>query len=280
MSNEDSTELDAPQLLERITAALSYLRIGQTSDSDSEWIRSEELIINSEPGQLLEVVRETGRGRGIDRDDIALSLFLQAYGFRIASAAIAGWILTDGNHYLDVDVANTSIALGRHRPNAVGLDNLGLGVGSIHASLFDGHLTPMVHAAHEAINAAGDSRVGMKMLWGNIGAGVASTFGVFSAIVEQDPTKASAVPDAAAVRSLAERFMADAPPDIQTSGQFVLFQGERPEPVWAWERTSCCLWYQVPPADPSQDPFKCTDCSLWSQQERTARYVAATGVES
>lgn len=257
----------ADELLSQITQAVPYMRMG-LRDKHQTWYRASDLI--SSENQLLELVRSTGTARGIDRDDISVSLFMQAYGFRAASAAIAGWILSDRTQYLGVSPENFSIAIGRNRPNAVGFDALNLATDSIYRNLFDGHLGPLVDAAHQAINAGGDSRVGEKMLWGNIGAGVASTFGVFSAVVAEPAT----------VRDLAAEFMDEAPTQIQNSGTFVLYQGERPEPAWAWERSSCCLWYQVPPADPTAEPFKCTDCSLWSAEERLARYVAATGAIS
>lgn len=277
-----SAAIGGEQLRLTISNALSYLRIS-TKTKHETWFESNDLLSGSDTNgrsALATLVTQTGLARGIDRGDIALSLFAQAYAFRIASTALAGWILTQGERHLDVSSGNTAIAIGRNRPNAVGLESVTLSEVDIHENLFANHLTPFVKAAHQTASRTPGMRVGAKMLWGNVGAGVASTFGVFSAIVGQDPSKVGSVPNAEQVRLLADEFMQGAPAELTSSGEFVLFKGAAPQPLWAWERASCCLWYQVEPADPEASRYMCTDCSLWTPEERTARYEAATGVST
>ncbi len=276
MISETAEKGDAESLRQRITDTVTYLRLRSVSDgegsTDEPWHDASELIDNG--GQLLALVNEASSARGIARADIGLSLFVQAYAFRVASAALVGWILTGGRHHLDISPSNISIQLGRNRPNAIRFNHVRFAEAKVHSSIFEHHLHPLVETAHRSFNEARTApgegtnlRIGKKLLLGNIGASIASSFGAV----------ASTMSDPDGVRGLAKEFTAGAPAEIQATGRFVLFQGEKSEPVWAWERTSCCLWYQIEPADPSQDPFKCADCSLWTDAERHTRYVAATG---
>lgn len=263
------TAVSPAQLLADVTATVSYLRVAARRDADAslDWLSCAELV--SDPDRLLAVVRSTAAGRGTDRDDIAISLFVQAYAFRIASIAIGGWLLSESEHTFDVRPANSAIALGRHRPNAVALNHVKFHHGSIHDALFQQHLAPLVAAAHEATADSDGERVGEKMLWGNVGAGCAASFGAFHGNVA----------DRDSVRAAVDRFWAEAPAEVAGTGRFVTFSGEQAEPGWFWERSSCCLWYQIPPADPAREPFKCEDCSLWTADERAARYRRATALE-
>ena len=257
------------QLLDEVTTTVSYLRVAARRDADAsfDWLSCAELVNDAD--RLLSVVRATAAGRGTDRDDIALSLFVQAYAFRIASIAIGGWLLSEGEHTFDVRPANSAIALGRHRPNAVALNHVKFHHGSIHNVLFEQHLALLVTAAHRASADSDGERVGEKMLWGNVGAGCAASFGAFHGNLA-DPGR---------VREAADHFWAGAPAPVAASGRFVTFSGQQAEPGWFWERSSCCLLYQITPTDPAREPFKCEDCSLWTADERTARYRRATALK-
>ena len=46
----------------------------------------------------------TKAARGTDRDDVATSLFVQGYVFRIATVAIGSWVLADA--VIDVDAGD------------------------------------------------------------------------------------------------------------------------------------------------------------------------------
>jgi ferric iron reductase protein FhuF len=238
----------ATELIERITTTVDYLRVAVGGDDES-WIRCEPLV--SRPLALAELVAGTKAGRGTDRDDVAMSLFVQGYAFRIASLAIGGWVI--GDRVLDVTPAHMSIALGRDRPNAVRLDEARIlsGDGSLatlHDTLIEQHLAPLVRCAHEAC------RVGAPLLWGNVAASCASSFGAFWNELEDRRLE---------IRDRADAFFAAARPEVAGGGRLVHL-GRR----WAWERKSCCLWYLT------DSGFKCEDCSLWTEAERTERYAA------
>lgn len=243
---------EAASTVERIVETVAHLRItvGDGGSADVDWLPSTELL--EDPGHLSAVVRTTAAGRGTDRDDVAMSLFVQGYAFRIASIAIGAWLLDDV--VLDLDPTVTAVALGRHRPNAVRLAEARTvdavePVAGIHDVLIESHLARLVAAAHDAC------RIGEALLWGNVGAACASSFGTFMGPLRDRQAE---------IRDRAEAFFGAARPELQRAGRLV-----HVGPVWAWERTSCCLWYQT------DSGFRCEDCSLWSDDERRARYDAA-----
>lgn len=235
----------------RIVATVNHLRVTVGDGApDVEWLPSTDLV--ADPELLSRIVRDTAEGRGTDRDDVAMSLFVQGYVFRIASLAIGAWLLDE--LVLDVDPALTSVALGRHRPNAVRLAEARAvdatdPLAGVHDVLVESHLARMVAAAHDAC------RIGETLLWGNVGAACASSFGTFMGPLADRH---------ADIRDRADAFFAAARPELRRSGRLVSVG-----PVWAWERTSCCLWYQT------ESGFQCEDCSLWSEDERQARYARA-----
>ena len=112
--------MDACELLAQVTATVDYLRVSTGADRRRPAVVARAVRWSPIPTSLLALVRSTAAGRGTDRDDVAMSLFVQGYAFRIASIAIGGWLL--GDAVLDVSPASTAIALGRDRPNAVHLD--------------------------------------------------------------------------------------------------------------------------------------------------------------
>ncbi|MCY3563238.1 MAG: hypothetical protein F4Z41_10140 [Acidimicrobiia bacterium] len=244
-------------LLARVTRTVSYVRVTGRADADpaTVWHRCSALV--GDPSALMELVRSTAAGRGTDRDDIALSLFCQAYAFRVAATAIGSWLMSGGAAVLDVSPANMSIALGRHRPNAVALDRIAYSRHGIAEALFDRHLVAFVANAHSAIE------VGKRLLWGNMAAGCAAAFGAFHAVLGPD------------VRAQAARFTALAPEPLALAGQFVEYEGTA-SVGWFFERNACCLLYQVQPPDPAKSPTMCEDCPLHSAEARLARYRAAT----
>ncbi len=132
--------------------------------------------MTSDPEQLAAVVRSTAADRGTDRGDVAMSLFVQGYAFRVASIAIGAWLLDD----IVVDVAprRCAIALGRNRPNSVHFDELravsgGDPLAALHEVLVEGHLAPLLD------NARAACPIGEPLLWSNVGAACVSSFGAF-----------------------------------------------------------------------------------------------------
>jgi ferric iron reductase protein FhuF len=242
--------MGATEVVDRVTSTVTYLRVTVgPGESPGDWLPCEELV--SEPGALGDLAGETAAGRGTDRQPVAMSLLVQGYAFRIASLAIGGWLL--GDVVLDVTPARTAIAIGRHRPNAVRFDELQLVAGdnplaTLHTQLFDGHLGRLVANAH----ASGG--VGEAMLWANVAASCASSFRAF---VDPLPDRRDEILDRA------RAFFASAPPEVGASGRLVPVGAD-----WVWERRACCLWYQA------SGGSRCEDCSLWSDDERQARYAA------
>lgn len=239
----------AVDVVARLTATVDYLRIATGEDREREWLACSPIV--TAPDDLLDLVRGTAAGRGTDRDDVATSLFVQGYAFRIASVAIGAWVVADA--VLDVDHRSTDIAIGRHRPNAVRLRTPALvaaddPLGALHATLVDDHLALLVATAHASC------RVGEALLWANVAAGCASSFGAFVEPLADRRLE---------LRDRVESFFASARPELARGGRVVRV-GDR----WAWERTACCLWYQT------DGGFRCEDCSLWTPAERAARYAA------
>jgi ferric iron reductase protein FhuF len=238
-------------LIELACGTVDYLRVAVGPDRPAaDWHPCAALI--DDPAALAALVRSTAAGRGTTRDSVAMSLFVQGYAFRIASIAIGAWLV--GGAVLDVDPATTAISLGRHRPNGVHLAGpslvaasaAGATVGDLHANLVDGHLGRLVATARVAC------RVGRELLWSNVGASCAASFGAFMDPLPQRQAE---------IRHQAQAFFAAARAELAGSGRLVPVG-----PRWAWERSACCLWYQT------DSGFKCEDCSLWSPAERQARY--------
>jgi len=239
--------MDAGEVLAQVTAAVDYLRVTTGAGADArEWLPCASLV--SDPEALVAVVGPTAAGRGTDREDVVMSLFVQGYAFRVASVAIGAWLIADA--VLDVSPESTAIALGRDRPNAVRLDRPQLVDEQLHGHLIDRHLALLVDTAHRAC------RIGEALLWGNVGASCASSFGAFV-----EPLRERGVD--IDIRERVEQFFATARPELARSGHVARVGGR-----WAWERNACCLWYQT------ASGFKCEDCSLWTPDERAARYVA------
>ena len=195
-------------------------------------------------------MESTKAALGTDRDDVATSLFVQGYVFRIATVAVGSWLLLDT--VIAADPATTSISLGRGHPNAVLLDPdsrmlPGGGIDDVHATLIDGHLAPLVATAHES------TKVGAALLWGNVAASCAAAFGAFAG-----------APGARreAIADRVETFFARARPELRAGGEVVRV-GDR----FGWKRTSCCLWYRT------EGGFLCEDCSLRPESDHEARFA-------
>jgi ferric iron reductase protein FhuF len=248
---------DPADTLRRVTSTIEYLRVSVGQDDTREWIGCAAVV--GDPDLLGDLVRSTAADRGTERDDVAMSLFVQGYAFRIASIAVGGWLL-DGE-VLDVSPGATAIALGRNRPNAVRLDAVRLHdagddpLATLHRTLVDEHLALLVANAHAAC------RVGERLLWSGVGAAFASSFGAFMA----------PLPDRwSEIRIRIEQLMGRARPELADTGRIA-----HVGPLWAWERTACCLWYTTTGGD------RCEDCSLWTDDERRARYDRVlAGLES
>ena len=119
--------------------------------------------------------------------------------------------------------------------------------------LLEGHLRPFIATVRES------TRIGQRLLWGNVASAVASIFGALQA------TDACGDP---AVRQRASTFHAAAEPWLRGLGGWS--ELEVPGAFgWYWTRTSCCLWYQT------DGGWYCEDCSLHDRAELEAARAAA-----
>ena len=221
--------------VDALTSTVDYLRITIGAPAGDGWLPCEPLV--SDPDHLAGVVAATATARGTDRTDVATSLFVQGYAFRIATVAVGSWLL--GGSVLVPDPSTTAIAIGRGRPNAVLLDPTSRTVGDatvadLHAGVIDDHLAPLVATAHRS------ARVGAPLLWGNVAASCAAAFGAFA--------------DAVPVAGPAATFFAAARPEVRDAGHMVVTADR-----FSWKRHSCCLWYRT------DSGFMCEDCSLRSE---------------
>jgi ferric iron reductase protein FhuF len=235
-------------IVDELTSTVDYLRIS-VGDAAGEWLACDRLT--SDPDHLGTVVAATKGARGTDRDDVATSLFVQGYAFRIATVSVGAWLLADA--LIEVDPTKTAIALGRGRPNAVRLADgvrviAPVDAADVHTALIEGHLAAMVATAHESC------RVGAALLWGNVAASCAAAFSAFAGEL---PGRRAEITERAG------SFFDSARPEVGEAGHLV-----RVDDRFAWERHSCCLWYRT------ESGFMCEDCSLRPAEEHRARYAA------
>ena len=244
------------RIVDDMTSAVDYLRVTIGAPEEG-WLPCDRLIADAD--HLGAVVAGTQEARGTTRDDVATSLFVQGYVFRIATVAIGSWVMADA--VIEVDPATTAIALGRGRPNAVRLAEattmaMPADVQQLHAALIERHLAAMVEAAHAVC------RVGAALLWGNVAASCAAAFSAFAGA----PSLLDRRGD---IADRTEAFFAAARPEVRNAGTVVRV-GDR----CAWERRSCCLWYRT------DSGFMCEDCSLRPAEEHQARYAAMAEVDA
>ena len=219
----------AVESIASVGAAVSYLRVVTDEAGGGPWLGCQDLL--DDPDALLDVVRGTKDGIGTDRDDVAMSLFVQGYVFRVASLAIGAWLLDDV--VLDVAPSRLAVAIARSRPNAVRSDDPQLvevgehgdvdraspygAVPTCSSSSIDGHLAPLVATAPAgpAGSASGCS--------GRTSARRAR---------RRSARSSPRFPDRRTeIRDRAEAFFAAARPELAGSGRLVRVGGR-----WAWER--------------------------------------------
>lgn len=240
---------------------VSYLRAEIGVPGDGEWLACRDLI--DDHNLLSATIETTGRGRGTDDPAVAASLFAQAYAFRVASVAVAGWILT--GTVPDPAAANLAVGLARHRPSSVaflgdtvycqrpeGDDEETLAI--LWDRLATRHLVPFF----DAVRAV--TPVGERLLWGNA---LGSVTRVLRAV------EGASSPDRRPlVRADGERLVEAAPAVCRNLGRFVTI-AEAGRDGWFWERTNCCLWYRA------SGGGTCDDCSLTPVAKRHAAWASS-----
>lgn len=241
---------DLATTAETIQTRVSYLRCSQEAPAADGWIRCADLI--GDPDRLRREIDSTAAGRGTTDPQVAASLYTQAYAFRLPSIAVAAFAL--GLPVPTTAPELTAIRLGRHRPAEVAiLDGTCTTVdaNTFVTELFDAHFAPFVAAVRAR------TRVGERLLWGNVAASLAAIF----RSVDVGPL------GDVAVRARAAEFERAADPWLAGLGSYSTI--DTPDASgWYWTRTSCCLWYQT------ESGFTCDDCSLRDPTGQTAKRLA------
>jgi hypothetical protein len=231
---------------------------------DGLWLSSQALI--ADPTGLEKVIRSTGRAIGTDDQVVAASIFIQGYAYRVATMAVA--CLTAGGIVPGSSSKEMAVGLGRGRVSKVAyldptvFDLVGnrppagalsepstadKALTLVLEQVVDDHLRPLIATTRHQV------RVGERLLWGNVAASVSIAFRTMEGCL--GPW----------VVSLGERFFELAPPELQGLGAFLLIES-KDRRGWFWERTNCCLFYQI------EGHAKCSDCSLIPPSERLAAY--------
>jgi ferric iron reductase protein FhuF len=264
------------QTLASVGERLSYLtadlgpvdviRLGSGVDeiADGMWLSCHDLIADAE--WLGRVIEGTGRAIGTEDQMVAGSIFVQGYAYRLLALAVA--CLTVNGVVPGSAPEATAIGLGRGRASKVGYvepaiydvregESAGAalsdptiadrGLALILEQVIEGHLRPLIGTTRRQV------RIGERLLWGNVAASASTAFRTMEGCLGPR------------VIPLGHRFFELGPPEIQGLGSFLLLHvGERRG--WFWERTNCCLFYQI------EGHAKCADCSLTPTAERRAAY--------
>lgn len=240
-----------------IQQRVSYLRCTVLDDShdgtggaDGDgWFRVSDLC--AAPDRVEALVRSTGEARGAGDAQVAASLFVQSFAFRVASVAVAGWAL--GLPSASLDPEQVAFRITRNRPGDLGVwstDVVRHDATTLAAALVDGLVSPLVATVRQRI------QVGERLLFGNAASSIAT---VFRAVQSTGPKGDSAV----RVKAM-ELF--DAHPGLRDRGAWTAIDtGDAFG--WFWDRSNCCLWYRSTEANGRY----CDDCSLHDAVERTER---------
>ncbi|MFP5489835.1 MAG: hypothetical protein ACLGHQ_16200 [Acidimicrobiia bacterium] len=249
--------MNSDDVLATIQQRVSYLRcavLDDTSDGHggpdgAGWFRISDLCAN--PDRLESLIRSTGVARGAADGQVAASLFVQSFAFRVASVAVAGWALGLPSTTLDPD--QVAFRITRNRPGELGMwstDVVRHDATSLVAAVVDGLVSPVVAAVRQRI------QVGERVLYGNAASSIAT---VFRAVQSTGPRGDTEVRDRAV-----ELFAAH--PLLHDLGTWATIDtGDALG--WFWDRGNCCLWYRSTEANGRY----CDDCSLHDPVERAER---------
>jgi hypothetical protein len=232
--------------------------------ADGMWLSCHDLI--AEPDWLGRVIKATGLAIGTDDLMVAGSIFIQGYAYRLLALAVA--CLTVGGVVPGSAPEAMAIGLGRGRaskvayvepsvfdvcagePAADALSDPMIADRGLHVILeevIEGHLRPLIATTRGVV------RIGERLLWGNVAASASTAFRTMEGCL------------GTWVFPLGYRFFDLASPELQGLGSFLEIEvGNRHG--WFWERTNCCLFYQI------DGHGKCSDCSLTPAAERRVAY--------
>ncbi len=224
-------------MLAAVTARIPYAS-ATTDAAGAGWVSCGTLV--SDADALATVVRGTMPGFGAADEEVAASLFVEAYAFRVAVGVLGAYTL--GLPVPDPEAATVSVRVDKPRPTAVAyLDPVvrHANATTVAAGLVDGHLRPLVERIRERFV------VGERLLRGNVAAACSV---VFRALAATGSDRVSVIDRALQFHNACEGWFAGV-------GQYtVLHAGTREG--WYWDRTSCCLWYRT------EGGGYCDNCSL------------------
>lgn len=229
----------------------SYLRchVLDATATDHGWLRVSDLV--ADPDRLGSMIRTTGDARGADDVQVAASLFVQSFAFRVPSVAVAAWAL--GLPSTTLDPTRVGVRITRDRPGELGvwtIDTIRHDERSLAGVVVDGLVAPLIASIRHTI------RIGERILYGNSASSLAT---IFRSVQSAGP---SGDPD------VRRRGMALLATDPRLTGLGAWATLETPDATgWFWDRANCCLWYRSREADGRY----CGDCSLHDPGERTAR---------
>lgn len=234
-----------------VKARVSYLRCSNDAPPADGWISCADLI--ADPDRLRAEMDRTATGRGTDDLQVAASLYAQAYAFRVPSIAVAAFALGLPTPSTAPEV--TAIRIARHRPAELAITNPDCAptdADRLAHELLDGHLAAFIATVRAT------TRIGERLLWGNVAASIAT---IFRAVQSTGPLGDPIV------RDRAVEFHRAAAPWLGGLGDYSTV--EVPGAVgWHWNRTSCCLWYQTTSGS------YCDDCSLHDPADLAAKRLA------
>ena len=245
-----STEL--AEVVSAVQARVSYLRCHEDAPPADGWISCAALIAS--PERLGAEIGATAPGRGTKDPQVAASLYTQAYAFRVPSIAVAAFAL--GLPVPQTSPEVTAIRISRHRPADLAILTprcREIPAPALAQELLEGHLGRFVLAVRAV------TRVGERLLWGNVAASLAT---IFRAVQSNGPLGDPAV------RARAAEFERAASPWLDGLGHYSSLEAP-PALGWYWNRTSCCLWYQTTSGS------YCEDCSLHDPADLAARRLSA-----
>jgi ferric iron reductase protein FhuF len=220
--------------LEALAALVPFLRArsGATEPGD---LLAVDLI--AEPDVLAKEIAATAEGRGSDDPQVLASLWWQGYSYRVAGTTLAAWVV-GGSAPDPAAEAGSGVGIARSRPSTlvVGPDAPELDdLANLVERLFVAHLEPLA----ETLRAR--HPIGVRLVWGNAAASVASCLGAV-ACAEGAPLELVARIDEA---------IAALPHDIPSLGIWL-------DPHRSYRRTTCCLWWKTS----ASAGALCEDCSL------------------
>jgi hypothetical protein len=283
LSSGQPAPVDGPEAAARLAAALAsvggalpYLRatVGPPAAvlapgaivADGDWLNCDELLADA--AWLEATIRSAGRRLGAPSGAVAASLF-------VCCALMGGVAPGSETGAMAVSLSNgRPTAMAYRRPAALLLEDAGTGtgtsagtrtasparfVGSVHVTAaigfiveraIEGHLRALVDTV------CARTRVGRRVLWGNVAAMAAVAFGTVEGLLGPE------------VKALGEHFFVVAPQELHGQGNFVSVEHEG-RSGWFWERRNCCLNDRLP------EHIRCRGCSLIPRRGRLAQYLAA-----